>query len=56
MKDELISTMYSMLQAMKDLGNGSIKACMDKYYFSVQEYIPAVAYNEVARLLYEEAS
>ena len=30
--------------------------CIQHYFFDVQEYFPAVAYNETARLLYEEAS
>ena len=30
--------------------------CIQHYYFDVQEYFPAVAFNETARLLYEEAS
>lgn len=34
---------------------GSTDACMHKYFFSTQKYFPAVAYNETARLLYEEA-
>lgn len=34
----------------------SVRNCMQHYYFDVQEYFPAVAYNETARLLYEEAS
>ena len=34
---------------------GSTDACMHRYFFSTQKYFPAVAYNETARLLYEEA-
>ena len=30
--------------------------CIQNYFFNIQEYFPAVAYNETARLLYEEAS
>lgn len=30
--------------------------CIQNYFFNVQEYFPAVAYNETARLLYEEAA
>lgn len=29
--------------------------CFQKYFFSVQEYFPAVAYNETARIRYETA-
>lgn len=32
------------------------KNAIQHYFFDVQEYFPAVAYNETARLLYEEAS
>lgn len=54
--DELRATMNSILTGMATLGGGSIAACMEKYYFYVQKYFPAVAYNETARLLYEEAA
>ena len=30
--------------------------CIQHYFFDVQQYFPAVAYNETARLLYEEAA
>jgi hypothetical protein len=56
MSDELISSMFNILQAMKELGKGSLEKCINKYYFSVQEYFPATAYNETAKLLYEKAS
>ena len=35
--------------------DGTLMGCMEKYYFYVQRYFPAVAYNEVARLVYERA-
>lgn len=54
--DELKATMKSILTEMAKLGGGSVAACMEKYYFYVQKYFPAVAYNETARLLYEEAA
>lgn len=54
--DELRDTMKSILTEMAKLGGGSVAACMEKYYFYVQKYFPAVAYNETARLLYEEAA
>jgi hypothetical protein len=55
--------MNKMIGAMSSLGsnssyiidNDSIMGCFNRYYFSVQNYFPAVAYNETARLLYEEA-
>lgn len=54
--DELRATMNSILTGMAKLGNGSVADCMEKYYFHIQKYFPAVAYNETARLLYEEAA
>lgn len=53
--DELRDMMKTILKTMAEL-EGSPTKFMDKYFFSVQRYFPAVAYNEVARLLYEEAS
>lgn len=35
---------------------GSAQKCLDRYFFSIQRYFPSVAFNETARLLYEEAS
>lgn len=35
---------------------GSAQVCLDRYFFSIQKYFPSVAFNETARLLYEEAS
>lgn len=52
---ELRTMVNSMLTGMASLG-GSVTGCMEKYFFSTQKYFPAVAYNEVARLLYETAS
>ena len=53
--DELRDMMKTILTTMAEVA-GSPTKFMDKYFFSVQKYFPAVAYNEVARLLYEEAS
>lgn len=54
--DELRTNMRSILQAMLKLSDdGTLMGCMEKYYFYVQRYFPAVAYNEVARLVYERA-
>lgn len=47
--------MHSIFQAMVTL-SGSVERCLQDYYYSIQEGIPAVAYNEVARLLYEDAA
>lgn len=35
---------------------GSAQECLNRYFFSIQKYFPSVAFNETARLLYEEAS
>ena len=51
---DLRITMNKILTNMSDLG-GSIEGCFDKYYNFVQSYFPAIAYNEIARLLYEDA-
>ena len=55
---ELRAMMKTILDTMasSEFGNGSVTKCMDDYFFSVQKYFPAVAYNETARLLYEEAA
>lgn len=53
---ELRANMREILQAMVKLSDdGTLLGCMEKYYFYVQKYYPAVAYNEVARLVYEKA-
>ena len=53
---ELRSMMKEMLDGMNTLGDGKgVMGCFEKYFFSVQRYFPAVAYNEVARLVYEAA-
>ena len=53
--NELRTTMRAVLTAAANLGGGTLMGAFDKYYFSVQRYFPAVAYNEIARLLYEDA-
>jgi hypothetical protein len=54
---ELRAMMKNILNEMSSSKyGGSVESCLDRYFFSVQEYFPAVAYNETARLLYEEAS
>ena len=53
-REELETIMRSILTAMIN-DAGSPLAFFEKYMFSIQRYIPAVAYNETARLLYEEA-
>ena len=51
--------MREILGAMKNragstYGN-SPEGCFDRYYGSVTKYIPAIAYNEITRKLYEDA-
>lgn len=55
----LRSNMRSVLTAMSGLVNAtdgydiSVFGCLEKYFFSVQNYFPEVAYAEQARLRYE---
>lgn len=57
----LRSIMNTMIGHMASLGSGyeinddPVLGCFNRYYFSIQKYFPSVAYNETARLLYEEA-
>ena len=46
---ELRSTMKAIFSAMAKIG-GSPMGCFEKFYFRIQKYFPAVAYNETARL------
>lgn len=48
---ELQTMMYSIFSAMSAMA-GSVWDFMQSYFFSVQEYFPAVAYNEGARIRY----
>lgn len=59
---ELAGMMNTVLSSMADLitaedqKNGYEKSAwgaLDKYFFSIQKYFPAVAYNETARIRYE---
>lgn len=54
---ELRAMMNKMLTEMANMASdNTLFGCMEDYYFFVQKYFPAVAYNEAARLLYETAS
>lgn len=53
-RPELKAMVGTIFQTMVQL-ESSVEAFFQKYFFDIQEYFPAVAYNEVARLLYEEA-
>ena len=46
-------TMRNMLTAMSKLGGGSVMGFFEKYLLSTQDYFPAAAYNEMARVVYE---
>lgn len=54
--DDCKAMMASILTAMNELGGGTLNGCLQKYFYDVQEGFPAVAYNEIARLLYEDAA
>ena len=58
--DELRTMMRKIMTAMSSLGsgygdNGGVMGFFDRYFFWIQNYFPAVAYNECARLWYEYA-
>ena len=53
--DEMTAMMKNMLTAMSEMG-GSVMAFHEHYFLSTQDYFPAFAYNEQARLVYENAA
>lgn len=55
MMNTILNTMAGLITA-KDQQKGIEKSawgCFQKYFFSIQEYFPAVAFNETARIRYE---
>ena len=55
MMNTVLTTMASLVTA-EDQKNGIEKSAwgaLEKYFFSIQKYFPAVAYNETARIRYE---
>ncbi len=52
---EMTSMMNSMMSAMAAMG-GSVMGFHEQYFLSTQDYFPAFAYNEQARLVYEAAA
>lgn len=61
--DELRAMMRNILSVLERLGGNDptkrftpLEMAMKKYFWDVQTGIPAVAYNEIARLLYEDAA
>lgn len=58
MMNTILDTMAQQLVTETDVNKGIEKSpfgCFQKYFFSIQEYFPAVAYNETARIRYETA-
>lgn len=53
--NELRDMMKEILSAAAQVGNGTVIGAFDNYYHKIVEYFPAVSYNEIARLLYEDA-
>ena len=51
----LQTIMRAMMDAMAQLGNGSVIGFMEKYILSTQDYFPATAYNAQAKWVYEYA-
>ena len=56
-KEEIDAMLLKMLSQMNliNTSNSSLDAWMTKYFYYVQQYYPAVAYNYTARLAYEAA-
>ena len=52
---EMTTMMNNMMTGMAQLG-GSVMAFHERYFLSTQDYFPAIAYNEQARLVYEAAA
>lgn len=52
---ELRQMMAKIMASMARLGGGNVMGCWERYFFAIQDYFPAVAYNECARLWYEYA-
>jgi len=55
-KTKIDNMLKDILSTMSDTNfGGSINGCFQKYFYWVQEYFPAVAYNETTKLLYEDS-
>lgn len=52
---EMSTMMNNMMTGMAQLG-GSVMQFIEQYFLSTQDYFPAIAYNEQARLVYEAAA
>ena len=51
--EKMLRTILTTMKT-RDFGGG-IDGCLQKYFYWIQEYFPARAYNETTKLLYEEA-
>ena len=57
MMNSIFAAMASLITA-SDIAKGieaSPAGCIQKYFFSIQEYFPASSYNETSRIRYEQA-
>ena len=52
---EMRSMMYAMMSGMAQMG-GSVMGFLEQYLLSTQDYFPAIAYNEQAKIVYEAAA
>lgn len=52
---EMTTMMFNMMTSMAQMGT-SVIGFHEKYFLSTQDYFPAIAYNEQARLVYEVAA
>ena len=52
---EMTTMMNNMMTGMAQL-SGSVMQFIEHYFLSTQDYFPAIAYNEQARLVYEAAA
>ena len=50
---EMMGMVLSAMSNLGPTGNTTPWGCLKKYFFSIQEYFPAIAYNEAARIRYE---
>lgn len=60
MMNTILATMSTLVESgLKDKAGNAVpqtpEGAIQKYFYSVQEYFPAVAYNETARIRYEAA-
>ena len=61
MMNSMMTAMIALVSATDTMPDGTtipqtVEGCMLKYFFKIQKYFPAVAYNETARIRYEAAT